>query len=57
MSRWDAPLFTVVYDDASPPFEAIWDALIGSDGEKKTVAPNAATVLASRLASFYPLPF
>lgn len=45
MSRWDAPLFTVPYDDADPPYEAIWDAMIGSDGKSKVVRPNAATVL------------
>jgi protein KTI12 len=45
MNRWDAPLFTVPYEDAEPPFEAIWEALIGSDGQAKVVRPNAATVL------------
>ena len=45
MSRWDAPLFTVPYDDADPPYEAIWEAMVGSDGKAKTVRPNAATVL------------
>ena len=45
MSRWDSPLFTVPYDDAEPPCEAIWDAMIGSDGKAKLVRPNAATVL------------
>jgi len=47
MARWDAPLFTVLWDDDMPPFEAIWDALVGSDaeGSKKVVRPNQATVL------------
>lgn len=45
MSRWDAPLFTVPYDDVDPPYEAIWEAMIGSDGKSKVVRPNAATVL------------
>jgi protein KTI12 len=46
MARWDAPLFTVLWDDELPPGELIWDALIGSeDGGKKTVRPNQATVL------------
>ena len=45
MSRWDAPLFTVPFEDETPPFEAIWEALIGSDGKTKLVRPNAATVL------------
>jgi protein KTI12 len=45
MNRWDAPLFTVPYDDAEPPFEAIWEAMVGSGGKAKVVRPNAATVL------------
>lgn len=45
MSRWDAPLFTIPFEDAEPPCEAIWEALIGSDGKAKVVRPNAATVL------------
>lgn len=46
MARWDSPLFTVVWDDPLPPFSEIWDALIGtSEGGKKTVRPNQATVL------------
>ncbi len=47
MARWDAPLFTVLWDDEMPPCDAIWDALVGSDAEggKKVVRPNQATVL------------
>ena len=45
MTRWDSPLFTVPYEDADPPYEAIWEAMIGSDGKAKMVRPNAATVL------------
>jgi protein KTI12 len=47
MARWDSPLFTVLWDDAAPPGDAIWDALIGSEAEggKKLVRPNQATVL------------
>ena len=45
MSRWDAPLFTVPFEDAEPPCEAIWEAMVGSDGKTKVVRPNAATVL------------
>ncbi|KAL6708559.1 kti12, chromatin associated [Coniothyrium glycines] len=45
MTRWDSPLFIVVEEDASPPCDQIWDALIGSDGKTKFVRPNAATVL------------
>ncbi|KAF2102668.1 chromatin associated protein KTI12 [Rhizodiscina lignyota] len=56
MTRWDSPLFTVVNDDLTPPFSAIWDTLLGSSdstsfdpskaGRKVLVRPNAATVLA-----------
>ncbi len=47
LARWDSPLFTVLWDDASPPCDAIWDAMIGSaDGKTKIVVmPNQATVL------------
>lgn len=45
MTRWDSPLFTVPYDDGTPPFDAIWEALIGSDGNTKTIKPHQATVL------------
>jgi protein KTI12 len=45
MARWDSPLFTVVLDDETPPFDQIWEAMIGSDGQAKVVRPNAATVL------------
>ncbi|KAI9792710.1 MAG: hypothetical protein M1816_001809 [Peltula sp. TS41687] len=42
MNRWDKPLFTVVWDDATPPLDDIWEALVGSS---RTVKPNQATVL------------
>lgn len=47
MARWDAPLFTVPWDDQTPNCESIWDALLGSDAEggKKIIRPNQATVL------------
>lgn len=45
MNRWDAPLFPIPFEDEQPPCEAIWEALIGSDGKTKVVRPNAATVL------------
>ncbi|KAF2199464.1 chromatin associated protein KTI12 [Delitschia confertaspora ATCC 74209] len=45
MTRWDSPLFTVLEEDETPPFEQIWDALVGSDGKVKLVRPNMATVL------------
>lgn len=45
MTRWDSPLFTLPFEDAEPPCEAMWEALVGSDGKAKVVRPNAATVL------------
>ncbi|KAK0310608.1 kti12, chromatin associated [Friedmanniomyces endolithicus] len=45
MSRWDAPLFTLPFDDDEPPCDAIWEAMVGSDGKAKVVRQNAATVL------------
>jgi protein KTI12 len=47
MARWDSPLFTVLWEDESPPCGTIWDAMIGSaDGKTKVVVrPNQATVL------------
>lgn len=40
MVRWDSPLFTVGWDDETPEFEAIKDAVLGG----KAVRPNAATI-------------
>lgn len=45
MTRWDSPLFTVPYDDPTPPCEEIWNALIGNGSELKKVKPNQATVM------------
>jgi protein KTI12 len=45
MARWDAPLFAVPFEDEAPDYQAIWDALVGSDGKSKVVRPNAATVM------------
>lgn len=45
MNRWDSPLFTIPFEDAEGPYEAIWEALIGSSGQAKIVRQNAATVL------------
>ncbi|MCJ1438665.1 hypothetical protein MMC27_008055 [Xylographa pallens] len=53
MARWDSPLFTVPYDDETPPFEAIWEAMVGSDSKAKVVRPNLATVLAPAIESNY----
>lgn len=48
MTRWDSPLFTVPYEDETPPMTEIWEAMVGSDGAAKVVRPNQATVLVSR---------
>lgn len=68
MTRWDSPLFIVIPDDPTPPFDAIWEALLGppssADGNAKdvstkkaprgvTVRPNAATVLAPATEADY----
>lgn len=53
MTRWDSPLFTVVYDDETPPLEQIWDAMVGNDGKAKVVRPNAATVLVGARVTSY----
>ena len=47
MNRWDSPLFVVTYDDVAPPTDQIWDAIIGSGTQMKTVKPNAVTVMVS----------
>ncbi|KAL2076027.1 hypothetical protein VTL71DRAFT_970 [Oculimacula yallundae] len=44
-TRWDSPLFTVVWEDEQPPCEAIWEAIVGSENGKKVVKSNRATVL------------
>ncbi|MCJ1418491.1 hypothetical protein MMC32_004839 [Xylographa parallela] len=53
MARWDSPLFTVPYDDETPPFEAIWEAMVGSESKAKVVKPNLATVLSPAMESDY----
>lgn len=45
MTRWDSPLFTVPFDDEAPPYEDIWEAMIGSEGKAKVVKPNTATAV------------
>lgn len=45
MTRWDSPLYTVLYDDVEPPVGRIWEAIVGSEGKRKVVKPNMATVL------------
>lgn len=53
MNRWDRPLFIVVPEDETPPFDQIWDAIIGSDGKTKVIRPNAATVLKPAMEQDY----
>ena len=48
MTRWDSPLFTVPYEDEMPPFDDIWEAMIGSEGKAKLVKPNQATVMVGK---------
>ena len=52
MNRWDSPLFTVLHDDTDPPYDQIWDALIGIDGRTKVVRPNQATVLVNYILCY-----
>lgn len=52
-ARWDSPLFTVVWEDETPPCDAIWDAIVGSSDSKKVVRPNQATVLKAPSSSDY----
>ncbi len=53
MTRWDSPLFTLVWDDDETQtrrtFDGIWEAIAGED--RGTVKPNKATVQRSREAS------
>jgi tRNA uridine 5-carbamoylmethylation protein Kti12 len=51
MTRWDSPLFIVVEEDATPPCDQIWEALIGNDGKTKLVKQNLATVLVRTLCT------
>ncbi|KAI4255235.1 MAG: hypothetical protein LQ352_002679 [Teloschistes flavicans] len=53
MARWDSPLFTVPFEDATPPFENIWVALIGTEGFLKKTRPNQATVMKPAAESDY----
>lgn len=54
MTRWDSPLFTVVWDDGTPPCEAIWEAMVGTeDGKPVVVRPNQATVLRPSIGEGY----
>ncbi|KAL2271886.1 hypothetical protein VTJ83DRAFT_1257 [Remersonia thermophila] len=48
MTRWDSPLFTLVWDDdeaqARRVFELIWDAVAGDGAAKRVIRPNQSTV-------------
>ncbi|KAK1599152.1 chromatin associated protein KTI12, partial [Colletotrichum navitas] len=50
MTRWDSPLFTLIWDDdaaqAARVFDDVWDAIAGTG--RKVVKPNQATVQRSR---------
>ncbi|KAI9893943.1 MAG: hypothetical protein M1814_005496 [Vezdaea aestivalis] len=46
LSRWDSPLFTVIWDDPHPPYEDIWAALVGPDGRARRVKGHQATAKA-----------
>ncbi|KAF9877339.1 elongator complex associated protein kti2 [Colletotrichum karsti] len=50
MTRWDSPLFTLIWEDdeaqAAKVFDDVWDAVAGTG--RKAVKPNQATVQRSR---------
>ncbi|KAK8136747.1 hypothetical protein PG984_004687 [Apiospora sp. TS-2023a] len=50
MTRWDSPLFTLLWDDneeqTKQTFDSLWDAVAGEG--RKIVKPNQATVQRSR---------
>ena len=52
MTRWDSPLFTVLFDDETPPLDAIWNSMFHADGSTKSVKPNQSTVLVGRRPLF-----
>ena len=47
MARWDSPLFTVGWDDPSPPFDDIWAAM--TSAVKKKANPSVVPVRACPL--------
>lgn len=53
MTRWDSPLFALVWDDdeerTKQVFDSLWDAIAGEG--RKVVKPNQATVQRGRDAS------
>ncbi|ETS83684.1 hypothetical protein PFICI_05560 [Pestalotiopsis fici W106-1] len=50
MTRWDSPLFTLVWDDdeaqTKQVFDGLWDAIAGEG--RKIIKPNQATIQRSR---------
>jgi protein KTI12 len=50
MTRWDSPLFTLIWEDGEEQtkqvFDGLWEAIAGET--RKTVKPNQATVQRSR---------
>ncbi|KAL1842855.1 hypothetical protein VTJ49DRAFT_4022 [Mycothermus thermophilus] len=48
MTRWDSPLFTLVWDDDEAQtrqvFAQIWDAVAGEGAAKRVIRPNQSTV-------------
>ncbi|KAI1261878.1 chromatin associated protein KTI12 [Xylariaceae sp. FL1019] len=52
MTRWDSPLFTLIWDDgddhARQVFDSLWEAIAGET--RKVIKPNQATVQRSREA-------
>lgn len=52
MTRWDSPLFTMIWEDeeeqANKTFELLWDAIAGEG--RKVIRPNQATEQRSRNA-------
>ncbi|OLN81475.1 Protein kti12 [Colletotrichum chlorophyti] len=50
MTRWDSPLFTLIWEDdeaqAGKVFDEVWDAVAGTG--RKVIKPNQATVQRSR---------
>lgn len=53
MTRWDSPLFTIVHSDPEPPFEAIWNTLMGDEGQGLTVRPNPSTLAPAPTTASY----
>lgn len=46
-SRWDKPLFTVLWSDASPPVEDIWTAITGIQVQKPTTTTPLSSLLST----------